>query len=124
MGGILWNESPFDVVCGTEFQDDSLCLLMLQKLNKLFQLSVGTDEIGAVVAPYERRLTTTSSKTLLPSVWWNEIEDRRHSVADKRLKTSWIARQPIEHNGAVGPSIDVLDGEVKHFFNVIEKLSE
>ena len=46
------------------------------------------------------------------------------TIANKRLKTSRTAGQPIEHNGAVSPSMDVLDGEVKDLFYMVEELSE
>ena len=61
---------------------------------------------------------------MIPSIWWNVLNDRGYSVADIRLEMPWVARQPVEDDGAISPGINISEGEMKDFIDMVEKLRD
>ena len=52
------------------------------------------------------------------------LNDRGHSITNIRFEMPWVARQPVENDGAISPGISIVEGQMKNFIDMVEKLSK
>ena len=57
------DESPCNVLHGTEFGDDTLCLLVLKEGDEFLEFACSTKKVCTIVTPYQGELAAASNKS-------------------------------------------------------------